>query len=76
MAELKLSRLPDQTPVKVSIVIAPDLHQALLDYASAYRSAYDDDQPVAALIPHMLAAFLASDRGFARRRGSSGAPGV
>ena len=33
MPDLKLSRLPDRTPIKLSITVMPDLHQALKDYA-------------------------------------------
>jgi hypothetical protein len=68
MADIKLARLPDRTPVKMTITVAPDLHRALSDYAAVYQSAYGDAQPVADLIPHMLAAFLASDRVFMRSR--------
>jgi len=46
----------------------PDLHQALIDYAALYATTYGRDEPVAELIPAMLAAFLESDRGFARNR--------
>jgi hypothetical protein len=68
MADLKLPRLPDRTPVKLTISIAPDLHLALTDYAAIYQQAYGDEQAIADLVPHMLAAFLASDRGFAKAR--------
>lgn len=68
MAELKLGRLPDRTPVKLTISVPPDLKQALDDYAALYETAYGRSEPLAELVPHMLAAFLASDREFARRR--------
>jgi len=68
MAELKLARLPDRTPIKLSIVVTPDLAAALSDYAIAYKEAYGKEEPVAELIPAMIASFLESDRGFARRR--------
>ena len=68
MPDLKLARLPDRTPIKLTISIAPDLHLALADYAAIYQQAYGDDQAIADLVPHMLAAFLASDRGFAKAR--------
>jgi hypothetical protein len=35
VAELKLPQLPDRTPVKVTINISPDLHDALREYALA-----------------------------------------
>ena len=65
---LKLARLPDRTPVKLSILVSPELNQALTDYAEAYRETYGEAQPVPELIPAMLANFLESDRAFARRR--------
>ena len=68
MTDIKLARLPDRTPIKVTINVTPDLHRILSDYAAVYKSTYGDEQPVADLIPHMLTAFLASDRGFAKAR--------
>jgi hypothetical protein len=66
MAELRLSKLPDRTPVKVTIAISPRLNQALADYAALYASTYGNDEPVADLIPAMLASFLESDKAFTR----------
>lgn len=68
MTELKLARLPDRTPVKLTISIAPDLHRALADYATVYQKTYGEEQAIADLVPHMLAAFLAGDRSFAKAR--------
>lgn len=68
MTELKLSRIPDRTPVKLTISLMPDLHAALTDYAHAYKEAYGKEETVGNLIPAMLEAFLASDRAFARGR--------
>ena len=71
MPELKLPQLPDRTPVKVSISLMPDLHQALTEYAGLYAKTYGRDEPVADLIPAMLAAFIESDRTFSRSRAGS-----
>lgn len=71
MPDLRLSRIPDRTPVKIAIAVLPDLHQALSDYAEAYRSAYGQAETVADLIPYMLQSFLESDRAFARSRQKS-----
>lgn len=68
MPELKLAKLPDRTPVKLSILVTPDLHQMLQDYAALYSAVYGREEPVAELIPAMLAAFLEGDRNFARSR--------
>jgi hypothetical protein len=67
MPDLKLAKLPDRTPVKLTLVITPDLHQALCDYAEVYRDAYGQEETVADLVPSMLQAFLDSDRGLPRR---------
>lgn len=68
MVDLKLAKLPDRTPVKLAITITPDLQSALNDYAALYAQAYGREEPVAELIPAMLASFLDSDRNFARAR--------
>jgi hypothetical protein len=68
MPEIKLAKLPDRTPIKLAITVTPDLHRALGDYAALYNKAYAQSEPITELIPHMLAAFLASDRGFAKAR--------
>ncbi len=69
MAELKLARLPDRTPVKIAITVTPDLDAALREYLALYRSTYADNATtVADLIPAMLESFLNSDRAFAKAR--------
>lgn len=65
---LKLARIPDRTPVKLAIHVEPELHARLAAYAEAYAQTYGAELPVVELIPHMLAAFLDSDREFSRRR--------
>jgi hypothetical protein len=74
---LKLQRIPDRTPVKLSVQVSPELHERLGAYAAAYHEAYGETLPVIELIPAMLAAFLDSDREFCRsrqgpRKGSGG----
>lgn len=72
MTGLRLRKLPERTPVKVTVSLTPELHQALVDYAALYGSVYGEAEPVNELIPAMLAGFLESDREFARhRRGGS-----
>lgn len=68
MADLKLARLPDRTPVKLAISVLPDLHQRLADYAALYARTYGSEEPIAELIPAMLVAFLESDREFAKAK--------
>ncbi|RYY28769.1 MAG: DUF2274 domain-containing protein [Sphingomonadales bacterium] len=66
MANIKLPRLPDRTPIKIVIAVMPDLNERLTAYAAAYAQAYGVQEAVADLIPAMLTAFLDSDRAFAR----------
>ena len=65
--ELKLGKLPDRTPVKMTISISPDLHAALQSYAVLYRDTYGQEEPVTELIPAMLLSFLDGDRAFRSR---------
>jgi hypothetical protein len=73
MALLKLAKLPDRTRIKLTVTVSPDLHAALSDYAALYAKVYGGAEPVAELVPAMLASFLESDREFARRRRLGGA---
>ena len=63
---LKLPKLPDRMPVKLTITINPELHQRLQSYAALYRDTYGTPEPVADLIPYMLDAFLNSDRTYTK----------
>jgi len=63
---IRLAKLPDRTPVKMTIAIMPDLIQKLSTYARLYRDAYGSDEPVAELVPAILQAFLNADRDFTR----------
>ena len=73
MTELRLRKLPDRTPVKLTVSLSPELHQALLDYAALYGEVYGQEEPLAELIPAMLGSFLEADKAFARRRREQGA---
>ncbi|MER9106658.1 DUF2274 domain-containing protein [Mesorhizobium sp. M0848] len=75
MANLKLGKLPDRTPSKITITVAADLSQALNDYAALYRETYGESETVAELIPFMLVGFLGGDRAFAKAR-KEGLPGA
>jgi hypothetical protein len=71
MADLKLGRLPDRVPVKLTISIPSELKRALDDYAAVYAATYGQQESVADLIPFMLSDFLDSDRAFLRSRAKS-----
>ncbi len=71
---MKLPRLPDRNPVRLTISVMPDLNRALVAYAEAYRTAYGEAATVIDLIPEMLKGYLASDREFnnGRKAGDKG----
>jgi hypothetical protein len=66
MADLRIAKLPDRNPVKLTIAVMPDLHDALQDYAKLYAETYGQADAIVDLIPAMLTAFLESDRSFQR----------
>lgn len=68
MADLKLPKLPDRTPVKLNLVLPPTLAADLQAYAKLYRENYGIDEPLTELVPAMLGAFLEADRLFKRQR--------
>lgn len=69
MDQIKLRRLPDRTPIKLTFSVTPELHARLQDYAAAYAEVYHVEEPLIELLPAMLASFLDSDRAFSRRTG-------
>lgn len=68
MPDLKLGKLPDRMPVKITFTAPPYLSKALQAYAALYRETYGEAESVPELIPYMLQSFLEADRGFAKAR--------
>ncbi len=68
MPDLKLAKLPDRTPVKITVTVGPDLNRSLHAYAELYRETYGAAESVGKLIPYILESFLESDRSFAKAR--------
>ncbi len=68
MINLRLARLPDRTPTRITITVDAELNAALRDYQKLYAATYDTTEKIADLIPFMLDAFLDSDRAFAKAR--------
>ncbi|MDD9731555.1 DUF2274 domain-containing protein [Mameliella sp. AT18] len=69
--KLKLSAIPDDKPVKVTVELPAEVHRDLTAYAEVM--ARDSGQPApepARLIAPMLQRFMATDRAFARLRKS------
>ena len=63
-----IPKLPDRTPVKLAIVIMPDLDEKLREYADFYKEFYGNEESVSSLVPAIIEAFLEGDRGFSRRK--------
>jgi hypothetical protein len=66
MSQLKLGPLPKIETLRVTITVPKPLKQALDLYAADYARTFEPVE-IKALIPHMLEAFLRSDRAFMQR---------
>ena len=64
--KLRLGPLPKTETVKVTFSCPADLKADLERYAALHAQAYGEAVDAVTLIPHMLEAFLAGDRGFKR----------
>jgi hypothetical protein len=71
MADLKLGPLPNQKMVRVTIMLPEPLKEELDAYAAEHSRLYGPVE-TAALIPHMLDAFLRTDRAWCNRRKQMG----
>jgi hypothetical protein len=71
MADLKLGPLPNQKTVRVTIMLAEPLKEELDAYAAEHSRLYEPVE-TAALIPHMLEAFMRSDRAWRGGRKQTG----
>src|SRR5260370_2968568 len=67
VADLKLGRLPKQGTVRITIGLPELLKEELDRYAAEHSKLYEPVE-TAALIPHMLEAFIRTDRGWRSRR--------
>ena len=68
MADLKLPKLPDRTPVKLVVALPPELFKGLEDYRTIYNERYSAKEPLSELVAPMLDAFLSADKEFAKER--------
>ncbi|MCI2810731.1 DUF2274 domain-containing protein [Eoetvoesiella caeni] len=68
--KLRLGPLPKTETVKVTFTCPASLKAELERYAAQHAQTYGEAVDAVTLIPHMLEAFMAGDRGF--RRGDRG----
>lgn len=72
MTKLKLGPLTDDRPVKLTIELPGAVHRDLVAYAAALAGETGGEAvSPEKLVSPMLAKFMASDRGFSRRRGAA-----
>lgn len=79
MGKLKLGLIADDKPVRLTIELPAEIHRDLGAYAEVLATETGQAIPREKLIPHMVARFMATDRGFAKTRRdqtarSAGAP--
>ncbi|MCC0017431.1 MAG: DUF2274 domain-containing protein [Rhodobiaceae bacterium] len=73
--KLKLSNIPDDKPVKLSIELPAEVHRDLVAYAEVMARDSGETAPEPArLIAPMVQRFMATDRVFARLRKSNRTP--
>ena len=68
MEKLKLSAIPDDKPVKLTIEFPASVHRDLVAYSEVLGRETGKSVEVAKLIPAMLARFMSTDRAFLRAR--------
>ena len=68
MAKLKLSAIPDDRPVKLTIELPAAVHRDLVVYAEIFEQQNGQKLEAAKLIGPMLARFISTDRAFLRAR--------
>ena len=66
--KLRLGPLPKVEIVKLTFVCPATLKADLDRYAAMHAQTYGEAVDATTLIPHMLDAFMAGDRGFRRKR--------
>jgi hypothetical protein len=73
MTKLKLSAVPDDRPVKITIELPAAIYRDLALYAELLtrETSQSTVEPVK-LIPPMIARFMASDRAFAKAKRAKG----
>ncbi len=66
--KLRLGPLPKSEPVKLAVTLSAELKATLDRYAALHAQTYGQRVDAATLVPYMLEAFMARDRGFRSAR--------
>lgn len=72
--KLRLGPLPKTESIKLTFACPATLEADLDRYAAMHAQTYGEAVDGTTLIPHMLEAFIAGDRGFRRGRGDDTRP--
>jgi hypothetical protein len=70
MTKLKLSAVPDDKPVKLTVELSAAVHRDLVAYAEVLGRETGHVIEPARVVAPMLARFMLTDRGFAKARRS------
>lgn len=74
MRKLRLGPLPKTESVKLTFACPASLKTDLDRYAALHAQTYGEVVDATTLIPHMLEAFIAGDRGFHRKERPTSTP--
>jgi hypothetical protein len=66
MTGIKLSKLPERAPVRLTVNVSPDVGGALGRYADFYAVTYGQKESTANLAAAIIDTFLKSDKAFTR----------
>jgi hypothetical protein len=75
MTKLKLSAIPDDRPVKITVELPAAVHRDLVAYAEILAAGKMGTSDPAKLVAPMLQRFMATDKGFRKARGQMLRPG-
>jgi hypothetical protein len=70
---IKLPPIPIEEMIPVRFTMPGSKHAELLDYLAYFNESHHSEVDLKALLPHLVAAYLADDRSFARWRGARSA---
>lgn len=71
MTKLKLGPIADDKPIRITVELPAALHRDLIDYGRLLAEGGAPIEPAKLIVP-MLERFIATDRGFAKARRTTG----
>jgi hypothetical protein len=71
---LKISAIPDDKPVRLTVDLPAQVHRELVAYGEAVQRETGQAVEPAKLIAPMLSRFMSSDRGFSKAKRGEAAP--